>query len=438
MLLYNLRLATKSIGRHPVLTGLIVAGIALGVAVSTTFLTVYHSLARDPLPGKSDQLFYVRLDSWSPDEAFSADGGPPPLVTWQDMARLRKSDIPTRQTVGFEANLYIFPEKKGEQPLNESVRMTTSDFFPMFEAPFRYGSGWSPEADAKAEQVVVLGARLNEQLFGGEDSVGRKVRIADRDFRVVGVLEDWRPNVRLYDLTGNSFAEPEAVFLPLALTEPMKIQTASNYMTWREVPEDFHEALTSSEGVFLQMWAQLDAPAQQAAYRSFLDAYVNEQKKLGRFPRPLNNRITSLVGLMDEWEVVPPQARSLALISFLFLIVAALNLVGLFLGKFLARASTVGVRRALGATRWAIFQQHLVECELIGLIGGLLGLLLSLGSLALVNRYYQPGGDSGYFQLDTPMVAAAVILSLFAGALAGLYPAWRICSIPPARHLKNQ
>lgn len=437
MLVYNLRLAWKSIRRHPVLTGLIVLGIALGVAVSTTFLTVHHALAQDPIPGKSDELFYVRVDSWSADEAFSDDGAPPPLVTWQDAQRLMQSDIPTRQTAGFAASLYVFPEKKGEQPLREDVRMTTSDFFPMFDVPFLYGSGWSRQAEARGEQVVVLGAELNGRLFGGVNSVGRKVRIGDRDFHVVGVLDEWRPNVRHYDMTGNPFAAPEAVFLPLSLTAPMQVGTAGNFMTWREIPEDFHEALTSSEAVFLQMWVELDTPAQQEAYRGFLDAYVREQKRLGRFPRPLNNRITAVVELMEEWEVVPPQARSLVLISFLFLVVAALNLVGLFLGKFLARASTVGVRRALGATRWAIFQQHLVECELIGLIGGALGLLLSVGSLALVNRYYQPAGE-GFFRLDAPMMAAAVALSLFAGALAGLYPAWRICSLPPALHLKNQ
>jgi putative ABC transport system permease protein len=123
----------------------------------------------------------------------------------------------------------------------------------------------------------------------------------------------------------------------------------------------------------------------------------------------------------------------------LFLAVSALNLIGLFLGKFLARASTVGVRRALGASRRAIFLQHLVECEVVGLIGGVLGLLLSLGTLALINKLYEPvSGRGSFFHLDGRMVLAAIVFSLLAGAVAGVYPAWRICSIPPARHLKEQ
>ena len=64
MLLYNVRLAWKSVQRYPVLSALILLGIALGVGVSTTFITAYHVLARDPVPGKSDSLYYVRMDSW--------------------------------------------------------------------------------------------------------------------------------------------------------------------------------------------------------------------------------------------------------------------------------------------------------------------------------------------------------------------------------------
>jgi putative ABC transport system permease protein len=75
----------------------------------------------------------------------------------------------------------------------------------------------------------------------------------------------------------------------------------------------------------------------------------------------------------------------------------------------------------------------------MGLLGGVLGVLLSLAGLAVLNRVYGDGPNGvAFFQLDLPMVFAAVALSLVAGAIAGLYPAWRICAIPPARHLKTQ
>ena len=99
-----------------------------------------------------------------------------------------------------------------------------------------------------------------------------------------------------------------------------------------------------------------------------------EQKQLpGRFGAPINNWAPT----KRRWpgcsyqEVVPGEANALMLIiALLFLLVCSVNLIGILLGKFLARAPEVGVRRALGASRRWVFVQHLLECELIGVIAG--------------------------------------------------------------------
>ncbi len=443
MLLYNLRLAWMSVRRHPVLSSLIVLGIALGVAVSTTFITLYHVLAQDPLPGQSARLHYVRMNSW---------GGPPPReagtfipdkITYRDMAALRQSKIPTRQTPSSEVELVVRPAASGvagaeARPFRQTGRLVSADFFSMFQVPFLYGSAWDRAADAKPEAVAVIGAALNDRLFGGEDSVGRTVRFEEQDFRVVGVLDHWQPPVRSYDLVDSPLgSSPEEIFLPFEWVGPLELVNTDNTMTWQGDDEEasFVERLPVSERLWIQHWVELPDAARSGAYRSFLTAYVAEQHRLGRFPVSQESRLTPLVALMEEKEVVPPQAKALALISLLFLTVAAVNLIGLFLGKFLARAPIVGVRRALGASRRAIFLQHLVECELVAFAGGVLGLALSFGALKLINRV---DDDLAVFHLDPTMVAAALLLALAAGAIAGLYPAWRICAIPPARHLRNQ
>jgi len=442
MLLYNLRLAWKSVRRYPVLSALILLGIALGVGVSTTFITAYHVLARDPVPGKSDSLYYVRMNSWgAADSPFR--NGPPPLITWRDAQDLLKSRIPARSTATFASRATVFPQD-GARPFREGIRLVTSDFFPMFAVPFRYGGPWSREADGKPESVAVISSALNDRLFGGANSVGRTIRLENHELKVVGVLGPWRPRVRAYGLIGDSLGAPEPVFIPLNLAAPLEMQPAEMQMNWRtplpgEETLPYASQLMVNEVLFVGFWAELPNPEAVKSYKSYVDAYVAEQKKHGRFPHPADNRVTSMLDLMTEFRVVPPQTKALAAISLLFLVVAALNLIGLFLGKFLARASNVGVRRALGASRWAIFVQHLVECELMGLAGGVLEVLLSLLGLAVLNRVYGDGPDGvAFFQLDLPMILAAVALSLLAGAIAGLYPAWRICAIPPARHLKSQ
>lgn len=440
MLLYNLRLAWKSLLRHPVLSGLIIAGIALGVGVSTSFVTIWHVLAADPLPGQSERLHHVRVNAWGGQQPYSEDGTPPSHLTWQDAKRLLGgSDIPVRQTVSVTSVAYIRPEARTQRPFREPVRLTTADFFPMFKVPFQYGSGWDKAADSKPEAVVVIGSDLNNRLFGGQNSVGRTLRLADGDFRIVGVVAPWRPKVRYFDLAGNAYDEPEQVFIPLDLIRTERFEPTGSRNAWRAESGDLLRTLDTSEMTWLQMWVELDGPEQERAYLGYLDDYAREQKKLGRFEQEIISRLSTLPELMEEWEIVPRQAKALAAISVLFLVIAALNLIGLFLGKFLARSSVVGVRRALGASRGAIFAQHLVECELVALAGGLLGTGLAFGILALVNRMYQPAGvEESFFQLDPQMMIAAVVFALVAGGIAGIYPSWRICAIAPARHLKNQ
>lgn len=441
MLAYNLRLAWKSLLRHPVLSILIVTGIALGVGVATTFITIYHVFSQDPIPQRSGVLHFVRMDSWDPSAPHPDKSGIPPLITYRDMREIMKSRIPVRQTASFQASLAVYPPDPDIRGSREAVRMAFSDFFPMFDVPFRFGSGWDRAADAKPEAVMVIGSGLNDRLFGGNNSVGKMLRLGDREFRIVGVLAPWRPRVRFYDLSSSALVEPEAVFIPFNWAVPMEISGSGRFDNWKSLEGNptFVERAQASEGVFIQMWVELRDAAQVRAYHDFLDAYVREQKKFGRFQRPLDNRVTPLRELMDEYQVTPPQSKAIATISILFLIVAALNLIGLFLGKFLARAPVVGIRRALGASRASIFLEHLIECELVGLIGGGLGLLVSLGVLAFFNRVLgRMIRMEGFFQLDATMILAAVVLSLVAGAIAGIYPSWRICSIPPARHLKNQ
>jgi len=129
----------------------------------------------------------------------------------------------------------------------------------------------------------------------------------------------------------------------------------------------------------------------------------------------------------------------LVLISLLFLLVCALNLTGLLLGKFLARANRTGVQRALGASRFAVFSQHIVECELVGVLGGFLGLGMAWFSLGLIGRLLPRNTvNPEMFSLDPAMLLVAFLLGLLASLIAGIYPAWRACTLSPAVQVKLQ
>jgi putative ABC transport system permease protein len=239
---------------------------------------------------------------------------------------------------------------------------------------------------------------------------------------------------KYYDTHNDWSGEAEEVFLPFALATEMQVFRAGNTASW-DSRGDTYEEFLQSESVWIQMWVQLDTEEQRERYRAFLDAYVAEQQKLGRLLRPVNNRLRDVMAWLEFVEVVPDEARALLVIALLFLVVCSVNLIGILLGKFLARAPEIGVRRALGASRRWVFVQHLIECELIGVAGGLLGLVLALGGLELVDRAFDSQLN---FRLDLNMYLLALALALVSAMVAGAYPAWRVCRIQPGAYLKAQ
>jgi len=439
MLAYQLRIAANSLRRTPVLSALLVAGIALGVAVATTFVTTFHVMASDPIPGKSRQLFYVQVDNWTPDRPWDRDRPeePPDQLSWREVQNLLASDLPARQAASFKANLTVHPESREERPFRALTRVTRPDFFEMFEVPFLYGGPWDAAAEAARSPVVVLGEATNRRLFGGDDSVGRTVRIEDRPFTVLGVVAPWAPRPKFYDVTNGALQDPEELYVPLSLTLEMEIRSAGNTSNWKPWDGEFADFL-ESESVWLQMWVELPTAQARQEYEDFLAAYVHEQQQVGRLTRPVNNRLRDVREWMTVSEVVPPEAKTMLIIGLLFLLVCSINLIGILLGKFLGRAPEVGVRRALGASRGSVFAQHLVECEVVALLGGAVGLALSTVTLRVLNRLFTEGAERELFTLDLTMLGAGVALALAAGIVAGAYPAWRICRVAPATYLKQQ
>jgi putative ABC transport system permease protein len=107
------------------------------------------------------------------------------------------------------------------------------------------------------------------------------------------------------------------------------------------------------------------------------------------------------------------------------------------LAKIMGRAGDIGVRRALGASRRAIFTQCLIETGVVGLAGGVFGLALTgLGLLAA--RSLLPKDFVALAHLDAADVAIAVILGIVATVMAGVYPTWRAAHVQPAWQLKAQ
>lgn len=437
MLSYYIKLAFRSMRRNPIITSLMIAAIAVGIGISMTTLTVYYLMSTNPIPAKSDVLFAVTMDSWNPLRPFDDDypeRGPHQL-TFHDAERLLGIGKGKRQAAMFESSLIIEPKVDGELPFEAGARVASSQFFAMFDVPFLYGSAWGETADRNAETAVVLTRGLNERLFGGENSVGESLTMQGREFFVVGVIDTWEPTPRFYDPINGGFQDINEMFIPFSLTRALELTSEGSDWGWKAEEIATFEQWLNSESVWVQYFTELESPGERGDYVAHLDAYVNEQKRLGRFERPLNNSIYNVTEWMAYHEVVADDSKVLVGLSFLFLTVCLLSTIALLLTKFTGKTGEISLRRALGASRKTIFAQQIVEVALIGLLGGLLGLLLTGAGLQGIDYLYD--SSAGLVRLDWLMVLVAILAAVASGVVAGLYPAWRVCQVPPAAQLKT-
>lgn len=430
---YYFQLALRSFRRNKVLTALMVLAIALGIGASMTTLTVFYILSGDPMPGRSHTLFYVQMDPQSMD-GYVAGEEPEEQVTRFDAEALLREKKGDRQALMTGGGISIEPDKQGLSPFVVDARYSSAEFFAMFDAPFAHGNGWTASDDDARARVAVISKKLNDKLFDGGNSVGKSIRIDQNDFRVIGVLDEWRPTPRFYDLNSDRYGEVEQAFLPFSTAVNLKMGRNGSMNCWGDSQGD--ETGVNAPCTWMQYWVQLDTPEKVETYRQYLVNYSDQQRRAGRFERPTNVRLRNVMEWLDFKKVVPSDVRLQTWLAFGFLLVCLINTVGLLLAKFMRRSSEIGVRRALGASKRAIFSQALVEAGTIGLAGGVLGLGLALLGLWAVRQ--QPASYAELAHLDPVMLLTTFGLAILASVLAGLLPAWRACQVTPAIQLKSQ
>jgi len=266
---YYLRLALRSFRHNPGITALMVLAIALGIAVCVMTLTVYHAMQGNPIWWKNDRLYAVTMDNWDPNHPLNPKSGlPPPEMTYKDTQFLIAANIPERKVVMYSTEGVV--SGVGTAPAAQiGTRVTTADFFAMFEVPFLYGNGWSAAADRPAQPLIVLSRRENEKLFAGANSVGRTLRWNDHEFRVVGVLRDWFPRPRYYDLNGGSFSLPDDAYIPYGWGSELELLNKEENDCWRPEKLDTFRDYEASDCVWQQMWVELPDAASRARFQIF-------------------------------------------------------------------------------------------------------------------------------------------------------------------------
>ncbi|GGA24695.1 ABC transporter permease [Dyella nitratireducens] len=440
MFSYYLQLALHSFRRSPGLTALMVIIMGIGVAASMTTYAVFRAVSGDPLPDKSAQLFVPQIDNAGPQNG-STRNHLPDALTYTDAMALMQAKAGTRQTAVYPITGHIEPSDGLQQrPFSANGYAAYADFFAMFDVPFQYGHGWSSGDDDRHTNVIAISSRLNQRLFAGINSVGRILHLDGHDYRVVGVIHDWNPQPRFFDVNnGFSFGGAPDYYLPFTRAIDLHISSNGNNNcsgSAKPVTPGW-DGWLRSECVWVSLWVELPHVTAVQRYQRLLSDYAAEQQRHGRFQWASNVRLFDLNGWLDHEGVVPPETKVSVLVAGGFLLVCLVNTVGLLLAKIMRRAGEVGVRRALGASRGHIYAQFLVEAAAIGVAGGLLGLLLTAVGMHGTALLFEPG-VARLARLTAGLVGLTVWVAVSATVLAGLYPAWRAARVQPSWQLKSQ
>jgi putative ABC transport system permease protein len=436
---YYVALALRSSGRSKALTALVIVLLAFGVAACMVSYAVFRATTSDPLPAKSARLYVPQVDNFGPSHIWQNE--PPPTLSYVDAMALWQTHKASRQTLLYPATWQVESDDGSTPTMSMSGDAVTADFFAMFDVPFRFGGGWTANDDVQRATVVVISRRLNDKLFGGQNSVGQAIRLDGHIFRIAGVLEDWNPKPRFFDLgTSDNTGFDDAGDIYIPFTRGIAMQKDST--TYNGCPTESGvydtsrwDARLTSECAWIDAWVELATPADVDRYREYLRHYAGEQQRLGRFSWAPNIRLRNLTDWMAYLEVTPRTSSLSMLVSASFLLIVLVNVIGLMLARFMRRAPEIGIRRALGASRAAIYRQFLIEGTTMGFVGGLVGVALTLLGLWGVGRLFEPK-IARLVHADASLIALTVLLAVAATVVSALYPTWRAAQTQPAWQIK--
>jgi putative ABC transport system permease protein len=376
---------------HRWFSAAVILTLALGIGINTTVFTLVNAVLFKPVPiPGGERIVTIANQNPTKPERRSRSG-----VSWPDYLEYKAQSRSFEGVEAMNRDQGIISEP-GNPPERFNMARVTTGLFTLIRIPPAAGRGFTADdGRAGAAEVVLLGHGVWQNRYGGNpDVIGRAVRVNGKPATIIGVMPE-----------GFKFPNNEDFWMPLVPDAGMEKRDNRSLQLF---------ALLNPGTTVAEANADLNVIAGRIAAE-----FPDTNKDLGALVRTFHETYNG-----DQIKIV--FLMMLGAVGFVLLIACA-NVANMMLSRAIARAREIAVRAAMGATRWQIIRQLLVECVLLSSLGGLLGLGLSaLG----VHAFDLASRDVGkpywvIFEMDWRAFAYFAALSILSGIVFGLVPALR-------------
>ncbi|MFT3907443.1 MAG: ABC transporter permease [Steroidobacteraceae bacterium] len=424
---YAFELATGRLRKHPFLALTVSLTIGLGIGACMTTTCIVHVLTADPIPNKKHTLLETRLMLDGSNDEDTADS-----LTYRDAnALLASLQPPAVGSISAQGIGDISIADSVDKKKSILIRLTDKNFFRVFDVPILVGQAWDEAVDQDGAHVAIIGEKLAQSLFGRETTVaGEEILIGDSQFRIVGVIGDWRPVPRYYDLSVGAYEPADEVYIPITSTRDLNDQISTSFRcadgSAMTIPKT--SDLMTSGCYWISMWADIPL-SWHSAYRTFVIDYVSTLHSQGLTAAEGKATLRTVTETLRKEKVVPNEVRVYAALGFCFMALCLLSVTSTLLPQYLRRSAESGLRRALGASQINILMESLAESLLLGIAGATIGLILTQLGLTLLHRI--PVRFTEVSAMDKTMLCMLIGIAVTGSIATGAYPAWKMSRLAP-------
>jgi putative ABC transport system permease protein len=295
----------------------------------------------------------------------------------------------------------VRPKPQGDMPIAYGVAASYQEIGGLVTTRGRF---FTEAEDTAGAPVAVLGQAATAALFGVEDPINQFVKLNQQWFRVVGVAGPQL--VAESDVAGLPTTDRNNIIYVPLMSAILRLEDSQSYLK------------DEIDGIYLNVSPTTSVTATGATVRSLLET---------------SHRGASDFAVVVPAELLAEQERTKRLFEFVMVAIASISLLvggigimNIMLASVMERTREIGVRRAVGATRWDIIRQFLIETTLITVTGGLAGTVVGVLLSQLVA--YLAGWST---IVTVASVVIACVVSVTVGIIFGLYPAIRAAKLDP-------